>query len=72
VEVSFSENDEVESWWEGDIVQGKGGFFFVSFSDHLDTSSTEIAERERLRPAYGHTLAVFEKVVFPIRPEQQV
>jgi len=70
VEVSFSENDEVESWWEGEIIQGKGGFFMVSFPDQVD-ASTDILERERLRPAYGHTLAVFDKLTFPIRPEQQ-
>jgi hypothetical protein len=73
VEVSFSEDEnEVESWWEGEVVQGKGDFFLVSFSDHMETTSTEIVERYRLRPAYGHTLATFDKVLFPIKPEQQV
>jgi hypothetical protein len=72
VEVSFSEDQEVESWWEGEVVQGKGDFFLVSFSDQMETSSTEIVERDRLRPAYGHSIAVFEKVLFPIKPEQQV
>ncbi len=72
MEVSFSEDEAVESWWEGEIVQGKGGFFLVTFLDQFETSTTEIVERERMRPAYGHTLAMFDKVIFPIKPEQQV
>jgi hypothetical protein len=71
VEVSFSESAEVESWWEGEVIQGKGGFFMVSFTDQIDTS-TDIVEREKMRPAYGHTIAMFDKVLFPIRPELQV
>ena len=72
VEVSFSEGDEVESWWEGEIIQGKGDFFLVSFSDNPDANAREIVERDRIRPAYGHTPAYLEKVPIPIRPDLQV
>jgi hypothetical protein len=70
--VSYSEEDQVTSWWEGEILQGKGDFFLVTFSDNFEPSLSEIVERERLRPAYGHTLAIFEKVLIPIKTELQV
>ena len=70
VEVSFSEEDQVESWWEGDIYQIKGDFFIVGFSDQQDPSAREIVERERLRPAYGHRQERFEKTEFPLKPAE--
>ena len=53
-------------------MQGKGDFFLVTFSDHIEPPNQEIVERERLRPAYGHNLAIFEKVLFPIKADLQV
>ena len=68
----FSEDDQSGSWWKGEVLQGKGDFFLVSFYDDLETVAREIVERERLRPAYGHNLAIFEKVLIPIKCELQV
>jgi hypothetical protein len=67
--VSYSEDDQLTGWQEGEILQDKGDFFLVILSE---SRPPEIVARERLRPSYGHTLAIFEKVLIPIKPELQV
>ncbi|KAJ1474864.1 hypothetical protein T484DRAFT_1830694 [Baffinella frigidus] len=67
VEVSFAEDGEPESWWEGTVFQRKGDFFVITFPDNGTTESREVVEYERLRPAFGHsqTLAM-RRVNFPV------
>ena len=48
VEVLFEE--EQESWWEGEVRTKKGGFFVIAFPDEGDSETSEVVERERLRP----------------------
>ena len=48
VEVLFT--IEQESWWEGEVFRKKGGFFIINFPDEDEMVSSEVVERERLRP----------------------
>lgn len=47
----FSKEDDTEpmGWWEGTIVQRRGGFFVVKFKG-LDEAYNEIVPYERIRP----------------------
>ena len=63
VEVCFQEKNDTESWWEGKIQKIKGGFYFITFPEEGAEHAAEVVEKERLRPAYGHQPAKFDKKV---------
>lgn len=67
VEVMFESQDEgeevVESWWEGNVVTEKAGFYSVHFPEEGGLNQTEVLEKSRLRPSYGHQPARFDKKV---------
>jgi hypothetical protein len=64
VEVLFEE--EQESWWEGEVRTKKGSFFVIAFPDEGDSETSELVERERLRPRSGHVPSGFMRRMFPI------
>ena len=51
VEVLFT--DEQESWWEGEVLRKRGGFFLISFPEEGEMVVNEVVERERLRPLHN-------------------
>ncbi len=42
VEVSFSEDGELESWWEGRVDKVKGEFYVVCFPDEGGALTNEV------------------------------
>lgn len=70
-QVCFADDGEEtsESWWEGTLQKKKGDFYFVTFPDSGGSGqSSEVVEKERLRPAHGMAPVKFEKKNFPIDP----
>lgn len=67
VEVEFVDEQGSDSWWDGKIENMKNGHYVIKFPD----GDQAIVEKEKLRPAYGHTPVRLVKKVIPVPADKQ-